>query len=354
MSLSCDSWIPVIRPHLSSILADGEALRRLRNVTRYSPADGLGVIEVRLADACPPAPPALDFSLRLAAPEQAQELARHLFPPHLREFLLRGWRELGHPAPIPSVWLEFDLHRAPLALPEPVVCARLHGSWDAEWLFGRLLPALHGRPLKASQNRWLRRSIAELPAAGTVLYAFSLAARPGNAVRLEIYGLEPAAMIAYLGRWAPAAAGRQIAEIAPLVDRCDRYHLSFDVAGDLSPRLGVECGFERLPHREPGWSNLLDRLVAAGLCSAAKRDAVLAWPGTDTPWTAAARWPQEAMGLGGYCVRSLSHVKLVSTPGRPPEAKAYLIFQHLQRPAQVRPAQADGAPTSRSNSPARA
>jgi len=342
--LTCASWIGLVRPHLAELLVGRPAFDRLLALARHLPAHGLNVIETRLASR---STGTADLSLRLTAPGQAADLAPRLLPPHLRTFLASGWQELGHPVPVAAVWLELDLGRAPQGLPKPLTCARLHGSWDAQWLVDKLLPALHGRPLTASQKHWLHRGLAELPAAARVLYAFSLAARPGNAVRLEICGLEPAAMIAYLDRWAPATAGRQIAEIAPLVEGCGRYHLSFDVEDGVSPRLGVECGFERLPHREPGWRRLLDRLVAAGLCDAAKRDAVLAWPGTDSPWTAVARWPPEAMGLGGYCVRCLSHVKLVSTPGRPPEAKAYLIFEHLQRPAQ-----ADGAPTSRLSSSA--
>jgi len=335
----------LVRPHLAEVLVGRVAFDRLLALARHLPAHGLGVIETRLASR---GTGSADFALRLTAPDQAADLAPRLPTSHLGTFLLSGWQDLGHPLPVASVWLEFDLDRAPRGLPEPVTCARLHGSWDAEWLVGKLLPALHGRPLKASQKRWLRRSLAELPAAASVLYAFSLAARPGNAVRLEVCGLEPAAMVAYLDRWAPAA-GRQIAEIAPHVEGCDRYHLSFDVADDVSPRLGVECGFARLPHREPGWRQLLDRMVASGLCDAAKRDAALAWPGSDSLWTTAARWPPEATSLGGHCVRCLSHVKLVSTPERPPEAKAYLIFEHVRRRAQV-----DGEPASRLSQPASA
>lgn len=325
MALTCASWLGVAEPFLVDSLVAPTTLCRLRDAARHLPGHGLDVIEIGLSRH---SAATADLSLRLTTPQQAADMAARVDSPHLKAFLEHGWSALGHPVPVAAVWLEFDLDRAPRGLPEPVVCAQLHGSWDAEWLAGELLPALHGRPLTAAQKRWLRRSVAEVPATGTVLYAFSLAAR-SQAVRLEICGLEPAAMIAYLDRWAPAAAARQIAEIAPLAEGCDRYHLSFDGTDEISLRLGVECGFERLPHREPGWSKLLDRLVAAGLCSAAKRDAVLAWPGTDTLWTAAARWPQEAVSAGGYCVRCLSHVKLVSAPGHPPEAKAYLIFEHL-------------------------
>jgi hypothetical protein len=73
-------------------------------------------------------------------------------------------------------------------------------------------------------------------------------------------------------------------------------------------------------------------MVDLCLCSPEKRDAVLAWPGQDSFWTAPDRWPVEAVGLGGVCVRFLSHLKVVGQPGRPPQVKAYLGFRYLSRP----------------------
>lgn len=310
-------------------------------MARYLPADCLAIMEVRLAPGCE----AVDFSLRLAEPAQARRIAGHLPAPHLRSILSLWSQRVDWLAPVSSLWLEFDLGppiREGVGLPLPILCAQLGERVEADWLSETLLPALHGRPLSAAQRRLIRRCMAALPVDGKVLYAFSLQPRPGDRVRLELGGLDLPAMVEYLQRVASPAAAKQVAACAPLVADCQRPHLSFDLGVEVSTRIGIEGSFVRLPHREPRWAGLFDRLVASGLCTPEKRDAIFAWTGYDSLWTAADRWPEEAVALGGYCVRGLSHVKLVSWPEREPEAKAYLVFQHLRRsrdgsdPPQIR------------------
>jgi hypothetical protein len=191
-----------------------------------------------------------------------------------------------------------------------------------------LLPSLHGRPLSEAQSRLVRRCHGEIPEESCLLYVFSLLSRPGSPVRMEIFGLDPAGALAYLHRVAPHAAP-PLTEIAPLFEGIDRPHLSFDLGTEILPRVGLEGSFAR--QREPRWADLFARLVARGLCTTAERDAILAWPGYDTFWTATADWPLERAGIGGmsgFCVRALSHVKVVAQPGRPPEAKVYLLASY--------------------------
>lgn len=332
--MTCDRWIPVVRPHLSDALVDDRALERLRTVARYLPGDCLGVIEVRLA-ASPPGrreeTESVDLSVRLSEPPQARLLLEHLSPPHLRGLFSSGWREIGYPSPVSSVWLEFDLDHEPGGLPVPLVAARLSEQVASSWLVETLLPSLHGRSLDASQRRWVRRAVDELPAGIQLLYAFSLLSRPGADVRLELFGHDSKNLLDFLGHLASGETARRVADLAPLLEGADRYHLSFDVdvGGTIGPRIGLECGFARLPHRESRWLTLFDRLVTAELCTATKRDAVFEWPGYDTVRTAARVWPREEEALDRYCVRCLSHVKLVSRPDLQPEAKAYLLFQPL-------------------------
>lgn len=306
-------------------------------MARLLPGDCLAVIEARLAQA--PSPAAVDLSLRLTEPPHPRRWVEQLSPPHLKRFLCHGWKEIGHPAPVSSVWLEFDLDHQPRRLPVPVVCARLREPVASGWLADTLLPALCGRSLDAAQRRGVRRSVDAIPAGLELLYAFSLLPRPGAAVRLELFGHDPTIMIDFLARAVASEAARRLADLAALLRDADRYHLSFDIGTSTVPRLGLECGFVRLPHQEPRWRALFERLVAAGLASAKKRDAVFAWPGYDTLRTAPGRWPEEAEALGRYCVRCLSHVKLVSCSHRAPEAKAYLLFQ----PLAAKPQDAEGS-----------
>ncbi len=286
----------------------------------------------------------VDFSLRLTETAQARCLKDQVPAPHLRSFLSH-WSE--GVADIPSVWLEFDLDHEPRtpeagSLPVPVLCVQLRDRVGPDWLIDSLLPAMHGSPLSSSQRRRVRRCLDAVPARGRILYLFSLLSRPGNAVRLELIGLDSGAMVRYLERVAGPGPAERIAALAPLIADCERLHLSFDVDSEISGRIGIEGSFARQPNREPRWAELLERLVASGLCTPAKRDALFAWPGYDSLLTAADRWPEEGVGLGGYCVRCLSHVKLVSWPDRDPETKAYLLFQHInKRPQEIAPPRID-------------
>jgi hypothetical protein len=120
-----------------------------------------------------------------------------------------------------------------------------------------------------------------------------------------------------------------VAGLHPLLVEADRLHLSLDLGEDISPRVGIEVSFPRQPDRDPRWRRLLDRLVAARLCSPEARDAALAWPGQDSLWSAAARWPAGPGVAATRCVRCLSHVKLLCDHRQPVRAKAYLLFAPL-------------------------
>jgi hypothetical protein len=318
-------------------------VRRLRSVAGLLPGDCQATLEARLASGTAP----VDLSLRLLDPGQAGRMAER-FPSFPLQSFLSRW-----PEPVSALWLEFDLDRAPRkprtsqtsrTLPFPVVCAKLPRTVDADWLADGLLPALHGAPLLPEQRELVHRAVQEIPAPASLLYAFSLRSRGQGAVRLEIFGMEPAQILDYLGRVAPARVS-DAAGIAPLFEGVERIHLSFDVASEVLPRIGIEGSFSRLPPREPRWPGLFDRLVERGLCSPEKRDAALAWSGYDSFWTAPAAWPLDKTGIGSTCVRTLSHVKAVCRPGREPEAKVYLTFGPLERSGAGAPA---SSPANRS------
>lgn len=301
---SFPDWLAVVRPRLTEPLFHPAAVERLLATSRHLPGDGFGILETRLASGAG----MVDLSVRLSEAAQARFLS-----------------ELGGPLSIVrSVWLEFDLDRGTGGLPEPIPCAKLPADADPLWVVDALLPTLHNRELARGQrDRWLSCQ-REIPAPGYLLYAFSLRARGSDAVRMEIFGLDAEQILDVLGRISPAAVP-PAAEITPLFEEVERLHLSFDLSpdGGVLPRIGIEGSFPRLPRREPRWRELFTRLEERGLCDHGKREAALAWPGYDTFWTAPERWPA---GAQGFCIRSLSHVKVVCEPGREPEAKVYLAF----------------------------
>ncbi|HKV08670.1 MAG TPA: hypothetical protein VJ725_11060 [Thermoanaerobaculia bacterium] len=299
------------------------------------PGDGLGVLELRLG----PAPALIDLSIRLREASQARRMAGRVALPHLRSFLTR-W-----PEGVLSLWLEFDLDREP----DPVPCVKLPPDASPSWIADSLLPQLHGKPLAREQRDRFLACHREIPAPGHLLYVFSLLPRGIEAVRMEVYGLEIDDIQSFLGRIAPDSLPR-ISGITPLFAEVERLHLSFDIAPEgILPRIGLEGSFPRLPRREPRWAELFGRLTQRGLCSPDKGEAVLAWPGSETFWTAPAAWPVETVGARGFCVRGLSHVKVVSAPDREPEAKAYLSFGYAPINPRERGKRPDRPPDARSS-----
>ena len=333
MSENLAAWFPVLRPHLSTDLVEDEAFHRLQSLARNLPGDVMGVFEIRLAQGRHP----VDFSIRLQSPTQANTLAHRLPAPHLQHLFETGWENLGFPEPVESLWLEFDDATIGAEftgqndgepLPYPVVCARLKGKIEPEWLISRLLPALHGLPLTEFQRESLRDCLANIPQGWHVLYAFSLRSRPHsqNAVRLELFGHDLESMHNYVHQLISTDAANRLEELSELYRGCDRYHLSFDISeSEISPRVGVEYAYARLPKDEPRWPELFDRLVENGYCTEEKRAAVLKWPGYDTIWTSASRWPS---GGRGYVVRGLSHLKVIVKGSEAiPNSKNYLIVE---------------------------
>ena len=323
MSPPLAGWLRVAERHLARRLGAPQALDRLRALGAHLPGDCQGALEVHtgIADGG-----AFDLSIRLERPAPALRMAEQPLPSHLQRFLKQWARPGGPYSCIPCVWLEFDLDRPGESLPTPSVCARLPQGVDLEWIAASLLPALHGERLGDAQRRLIQSCYDEIPEGASLLYVFSLLSRPGRLIRLEIFGLNPAAALAYMRRVAPHAVA-PMAEVAPVFEGIDRPHLSFDIGEEILPRVGLEGSFAS--QRDPRWTELLTRLAARGLCSSAEQDAILAWPGYDTFWTAPADWPLEQAGLQGFCVRSLSHVKVVVQPERAPEAKVYLLLSSV-------------------------
>lgn len=283
------------------------------------------MLEIRLRE-----PIAVDLSVRLLTPALGRRVAAGLGLPDFAELADRWESDPALGRAISALWLEFDLSHRPVRS-APVTCARLEAPCAPAWLTGVLFPAMLGRPLERLQATTIHRLLDRLPDSARLLYVFDLSARGRRQVRLELFGPSADELIPYLRRATGSRFARQVADPVRVLGDLDRLHLSIDVdeAGRLSPRIGIDGSYARLPAREPRWNELFERLVAEGLCSPRNRRAVFAWPGHDSFWTDPEGWPLPGGGAGGYCVRALSHVKLVTGVGTAPEAKAYLLFGHV-------------------------
>lgn len=321
-------------------------MRRVSSLAARLPADCLAILEVHLA----PARTIPDLSIMVKRRPQMESVQEVLAAPHFQSFAAR-WAHRDDRR-IVSLWLELDLYPRPRGVPVPSLCVKLRKDADHRWVLGTLLPALAGGPLGAARREIVRRCLAEIPPAGQLLYVFHLLPRGGD-LRMEIYGLSPEEMVDYLARVAAPVPPAGVARAAALVAGAERTHLSFDVGPEaIRPRIGIEGSFAALPRRERRWAELLGRLESRGLCSPAQRDALLAWPGTDSFWTAPRSWPREVRWMDAFCIRYLSHLKVVWQSGRALRSKAYLAFGPHRRAAVAGPSE-EKAASSRQRAAAR-
>jgi hypothetical protein len=259
------------------------------------------------------------------------------------------WRER-----VQDLWLEFDLQtNQPAVLPLPSVfiglAARGIPGEEAPPTLETILTAILSAPLPPTTLETLRHCCAACPERGRISHIGLMLSRPSAGLRLNVARVPADRIAAYLEtiRW-PGSASRAeglLDRIFPLVDGVT---LALDVGGSLGPRLGLECPVrERLVH-PVRQAALLDLLVELGCCSAAERDALLAWPGVIGPSQSRAPWPSALIagdiarpaGLSTISSR-INHVKLDIVEGAPLRAKAYLSFRPRWLEATTEGAAAD-------------
>ena len=241
---------------------------------------------------------------------------------------------------VPFVWLEFDLLRMAVTPPEPFLffCVQRYFRSDPLRLFGlsisrgagaaamyrqvlaRSLAILLDRPIASATERMLVACFDELPVGGHVLHVAPLAVRGrGHEDLVRVVLTLPIAEVgAYLGRLGWRGPWGEVNEILTTLHRdAGDVGIQLDLGAGPLPVLGIQFYYAA---RDPRWRPLLDALVARGVCTPAKRDAVLAWPGRQRLTLPGRRWPSE--------LRRELELKLVcrADPARPLEAKAYLGF----------------------------
>ena len=105
--------------------------------------------------------------------------------------------------------------------------------------------------------------------------------------------------------------------LGPVARIVDRVCLDIDAGETVHPKVGLECYFDgnRQPRTEPRWGVLLDHLVANGLCTPEKREALLAYPGYTDEKTATVPWPAGApAGLTAARRAVAQHLRSLAPP----------------------------------------
>jgi cyclopropane fatty-acyl-phospholipid synthase-like methyltransferase len=268
------------------------------------------------------------------------------------QVFLAAWAARAFGEEIPELWLEFDSGRDSTQLPLPSLFLGLRQDAPlpparrysvVQQVLDLLLDSRDGRPWQ----HLLPLAFDACPQDCFVSHVGVMLGRPTAALRVNVKRLAPAQVAPYiqqLGRHETASSLHcWMTELYPLVDRIT---VCLDISAEVLPAVGLECILRDQPQHEPRWRTLLDRLVEEGICLPEKRDASLIWPGATTP-PDASHWPEllvrdsllQPQDCFSSFQRRLSHIKLVCHPWHPPEAKAYLRFEHqwLQLPT-VNPA----------------
>lgn len=254
---------------------------------------------------------------------------------------------------VDGVWLEFDLEGPPPEIPRPSVFLGLapYGQGDDAAtgayepnvdgylkIVATMMRLLSGRDLPPPMSDTLSGCFRALSRYEYVYQVGMMVARRAEAVRLCIRLRSTERTAEYLAQVGWPGSERDLRAILELARLVDYTWLDIDVDQTIHPKIALECYFERhkQPRSEPRWGTFLDALVRDGLCTARKRDALLAYPGYTDEHAQGVVWPQAlrraSQLLSGRSlstfVRTLHHVKVVYRPGDLLEAKAYLAANH--------------------------
>jgi hypothetical protein len=269
----------------------------------------------------------------------ASAFADHFVWRRIREFAAH-WSNPQSPlyAAVSGIWLEFDMHERPSAIPVPSVffgSERLRRGTECSWAIETALPVLNGSPLSDQQRRMIARCVNELPTAAHIFQIGLMLSRPNSPLRLCVRGVPAGDIVEYLRAigWNGA-----LVEVGILLDvfadQAERIDFDLDIGTNVSSRLGIEC----YPALSPeGTARLTGFLASAGYCGEAKANALERWAGIAHETSYPDRWPPGLRSLSRFLegrkhsafLRWLHHVKIVYEPGRPLRAKAYLAIRHV-------------------------
>jgi hypothetical protein len=248
---------------------------------------------------------------------------------------------------VERVWLELDLHPwcdmlAPGELPVPGVFVEfsreVYAQHRREDRLGVAMAALSlSAPdwLSPAVSRNLRRCWDLLPSGATIPYVGLFPARGSQAVRVSVAGLSDADLPAFLRalRWPGSLKDltHAISAFLPFA-RAPRPRMAIvnlDVGAEMASGVGIEYLLSHASQLRGSIleRELLDHLVRIGLCSAAKRDALHAWPGTSLQ-----EMPHELWRSRVY--RRVNHLKLSFAKAGSLEVKAYLAASHEFHPTR--------------------
>jgi hypothetical protein len=339
--------LSAVAPWLRPALVGGDAWARLQALAGTTAAWPCTTyaIEARLS----PAAAQVDLALCTESGSELAALAQ------TAPGTSPGWRALAmlstrfdEPSArhrIANVWVEFDLDQAPACLPAPALFvgpASLRRGGDQEPRFREGLAGVSAlmRQLAVAAGvavdvGALERHAEALPHGARVFQIGLMLSRRSAPLRLVVQRLPAELLPRYLEGVGREDYGRVARTV---VEELGAPELAVDLQLEVGGTSGTAMGLELSPLRSGGegleaWAKLGERLVGLGLCSADKRDALLAWPSALEP--VATQLGTAATVVTSRRWRRLSHVKVVCDTTGPVQAKGYLFFNAALAPARV-------------------
>lgn len=337
MSCLMKDYLTIITPYLHSDLVSPKALSHIQPLAQILPPSSVAGFECRLGAN----QSGVDFQIRL--PCLDQNLPESFLTAPAWQFLQDFYQNWVLPnsslnQEIENIGLEFDVNRQLPQVPIPCIFLKFNQETviNAQSLIKISNKLLKSRvsPLLESN---LRRCADFLPAGATISHLGAMLSRQVNALRVNVKGISPEQLSNYLMQIGWTDSTNTFSTLVlTLSEFVDSILLSFDVGDTVLPRIGLECFLNNQPYEEPRWQLFLDYLVEAGLCTPAKKNAFLAWPGLCQKLSIPDLWPSNIsfgdrfLGSRAYSIfwRRVSHIKLVYQPDIPLEAKGYLAFGH--------------------------
>lgn len=350
MAQSLDKVVELLEPHLSPELIQPQRLLPIREIAALLPAIYRGIFECRLEGSNA----RMDFhQCIISSGEEPDTLAQHIAGSalgghpvwqHIASFCA-GWSDpiSDLNSVINNIWLEFD---TPLLSepPVPAIFMAFGGDRSAGrsrqqyWAIAKdALATLRVELLSERELATIYRCASACPTGVSVTHLGLMMSRPDSPVRINVKGLKPDQVGSYLQQinW-PGTLDEVTALYSRLVSQVDSVVLCLDVTETVASGLGFECFIKRDVDDVEKWRRFFQGLVDQGLCSPAKRDAFLAWPGLLSPDSNSERWPADLITKSflrspttlSLFFKRISHVKIGYHPAGYLDAKGYLWFAH--------------------------
>ena len=319
-------WWRLARPCLAEDLLPDDQAQKLQDLTDQLPGSLECALDLPLGDEFDePAPARLE--LRVSSPQWAGALPDLL--PNPQSALLRGWVDGKIPVRAISAFsyslpLVADLETA---MQSAVPSIELERAAPPQWSMDSFLPLFHQREFTEQQKFFLMQLVQQLPPTEKPFHITSLGEQ---GLRLRTFDWPARGVLPFLEAVSLEELTSDVSSLVPLWADTEQRVLALEFINDgLLPRLQMECSFTRRPDGEPRWRELMDELVERDLAAPEAAEAVLDWPGTNTPSALGDRWPgpaDEAGALG----REIDRIQWRLSSQAAPEARAILSIRRQE------------------------